>query len=332
MPSFHQTIPQEVFFKHSECAESLRFPVKVQSVVQGILGWWEWVCSEGPRVAPKFRGWFITPQRSEVEVKEGELVSAATQVQVTQNPSRNNCAGFLGWCRVQEIYSLLHFALGPSCICLSSNGKLLFTLKGQQRSQPPSDATETKEELRSESLVHWLMKHIWGWGWWCAKRGFQPRENTAPWPVLSDHMHLPFPGSHLGHPGLCPGSYRESQYPSHCRSPVIPCKWPAVAFCCLSAPAIGDQMAFWKISASFASRVPGSHPGSSAPGSNFPRGQGQAVGCTYWPCSACGSTWSCTCPGLEETMPLTVWCAKGMTHTRKSLEDGKPTWEGILTL
>lgn len=314
MPCFHQMIPKEVFFKHSECAESPSFPVKVQGVVQRILGWWEWVCSETPCIAPKFCRWFITPQRSEVEVREGVI-----QLQVTWSSFRNSCASSLGWCQVQETYSLLCFVLGSSCICLCSNGKLLFTLKGQQPSQPPSDATETKEEGRSESLVHWLMKHIWGWGWWRAKGGFQTRESTAPLtrPLWPQYTHLPFPESLFGLPRLHPGSCRELQYPSHCRSPVIPCKWPGVASCSLSAPAIGDQLAFWENSASLAGKVSGIHPGFSASGSNFPTGQGQLVVRTCWSSSACGSTWSFNCPGLEDTISLMVWCAKGMTHTRK---------------
>lgn len=193
MPSFHQTITKEIFFKHSECVESLSFPVKVQSVVQRILGWWEWVCSEAPRVAAKFCRWFITPQRSEVEVEEGELVPAAIQLQVTQSPFGNNCGCFLGWCRVQEIYFTSTLCTWLKLHLSEQQQEAAFHLERPAALPAPSDATETKEEGRSESLVHWLMKYIWGWGQWCAKRGFQPRESTAPWPDLSDHNTPIFP-------------------------------------------------------------------------------------------------------------------------------------------
>lgn len=132
----------------------------MQIVVQRIEGWWQRVCSEALRGAPKLCRGFATPQKSEVALKEGQMVLTATQLQAAWSSFRSNCAYFLAWCRVQESDSVPCSALGSSCLCLSSSGKLLFTSKGQQPFQPPSDAAVTKKEGRSESLVHWLMKHI----------------------------------------------------------------------------------------------------------------------------------------------------------------------------
>lgn len=151
-----------------------------------------------------------------------------------------------------------------------------FHLESQQPSQPRSDATETKEDGREiwkpctlANGTYMRLRLVV-----CQKRlSARGKHCSLTRPLWPQYTHLAFPESHLIPPRLCPASSRESQYPSHCRSPIIPCTWPGVASCFLSAPTIGDQMAFWENSDSFAGKVPGSHPGSSS-GCNFPRGQG----------------------------------------------------------
>lgn len=71
-----------------------------------------------------------------------------------------------------------------------------------------------------------------------------------------------------------------------------------------------------KIPPALLAKLPGNHPGSAAVGGNVPEDKVNLYPCTWRSSSACASTWSCTCPGLEETIPL-VWCAKSMAHTRK---------------
>lgn len=180
------------------------------------------------------------------------MVLTVTQLQAVWSPLRSNCTYFLGWCLVQDSYSVPRSALGSSCICLSSSGKLLFTSKSQQPFQPPSDTAVTKKEWRSESLVCWPMKHIWGQCWWHAERGFQPNENNSPWPDRSDHSMIILPSLQATQdlPGSALASARDLGF-------LLPsCEWPGVSSCSFSAPAIGDQMASWEDPACFVGKAP----------------------------------------------------------------------------
>lgn len=150
-----------------------------------------------------------------------------------------NCAHVLGCCQVQNSYSVPHSVLGSASICLSSNRKLLFISEDQQPFQPPSHTNVAKKEGRSESLVRWL-KHM-------------RLRLIVCWKSISSSL----PASCSGPPRVFPNSFRTSQFPSSCRSPVLSCEWSAVVFFCPSALATGHQMACWENPVCFADKASG---------------------------------------------------------------------------